>query len=87
MKIDINKINITPSNFGFNFCVYGKPSGEIKNWCNHWKLEMVESGSYTNIIINEDFEISKAFNDKQIYEYIDGFSPNLNKHLHVGHII
>lgn len=83
MKIDINKIKTTPSNFGFNFCVFGKPSDEIKDWCTHWNLEMIESGSYTNIIVNDEFKVSDAFNGYQTYEYIDGFSPNLNKHLHV----
>jgi len=85
MKIDINKIKTTPSNFGFNFCVFGKPSDEIKDWCNHWNLQMIESGPYTNIIVNDEFKVSEAFNEPQTYEYIDGFSPNLNKHLHVGH--
>ena len=85
MKIDINKIKTTPSNYGFNFCVFGNPSDEIKDWCAYWNLQMIDSGAYTNIILNDDFNISKAFNDYPIYEYIDGFSPNLNKHLHVGH--
>src|ERR1035437_5398994 len=86
MKIDINKLKTTPSNFEFNFCVFGKPSDEIKDWCNHWNLRMIESGPYTNIIVNDHFNISEAFNDYKTYDYIDGFSPNLNKHLHVGHL-
>ena len=86
MKIDINKLKTTPSNFGFNFCVFGKPSDEIKDWCNHWNLQMIESGPYTNIIVNDNFNISEAFNDYKTYDYIDGFSPNLNQHLHVGHL-
>jgi len=86
MKIDINKIKTTPSNFGFNFCVFGKPSDEITEWCKYWKLEMIESGPYTNIIINDNIDIQKVFNGHKPYDYIDGFSPNLNKHLHVGHL-
>ena len=86
MKIDINKLKTTPSQFGFNFCVFGKPTDEIKDWCNHWNLEMIESGPYTNIIVNDKFKISEAFNEYKVYDYIDGFSPNLNKHLHVGHL-
>jgi arginyl-tRNA synthetase len=85
MKIDINKLKLTPPNLGFNFCVFGKPTDEIKEWCNYWNLKMLDSGAYTNIIINDKLIISEAFNDSQVYEYIDGFSPNLNKHLHVGH--
>ena len=86
MKIDINKIKTTPSNFGFNFCVFGSPSEEIKLWCEYWNLEMIQSGKYTNIIVNDNFNIKEAFNIPEKYEYIDGFSPNLNKHLHVGHL-
>ena len=86
MKIDINKIKTTPSNFGFNFCVFGKPSDEIKEWCNYWNLNMIESGPYTNIILNDEFKISEAFKECEVYDYIDGFSPNLNKNLHVGHL-
>jgi arginyl-tRNA synthetase len=85
MKIDINKLKLTPPNLGFNFCVFGKPTDEIKEWCSYWNLKMLDSGTYTNIIINDELTISEAFNDSQTYEYIDGFSPNLNKHLHVGH--
>ena len=85
MKIDINKIKTTPSELGFNFCVFGKPSEEIINWCNHWDLKMEDSGKYTNIILNDDTEINELFNQSTKYDYIDGFSPNLNKHLHVGH--
>jgi len=86
MKIDINKIKTTPINLGFNFCVFGDPSDEVKDWCNYWKLNMVQSGKYTNIMINDSFDISEAFIKSSEYEYVDGFSPNLNKHLHVGHL-
>ncbi len=86
MKIDINKIKTAPAKFGFNFCVYGKLSDEIKEWCNFWKLDIIDSGPYTNIMINDDFNITEAFNEPQTFDYVDGFSPNLNKHLHVGHL-
>ena len=85
MKIDINKIKTTPSALGFNFCVFGSPSDEITNWCKYWSLVTEESGKYTNIILNDDTKISDIFNQPNKYDYIDGFSPNLNKHLHVGH--
>lgn len=85
MKININKIKTTPSNFGFNFCVFGNLSDEIKEWCKYWNLQIVDSGSYKNIIINDSLCISDAFESNSIYEYMDGFSPNLNKDLHVGH--
>ncbi len=83
MKIDINKVKLIPDDF--NFCVYGDPSDEIIRWANHWGFEMAPSGPYTNIYINSDTQISNIFNEVETYEYIDGFSPNLNKDLHVGH--
>lgn len=86
MKIDINKIKLTPSTLGFNFCVYGQPSEEVIQWCKYWKLEMKNSDAYTNIMINDEFDIHQAFNEHTQYEYIDGFSPNINKYLHVGHL-
>lgn len=85
MKIDINKIKTTPNEFGFNFCVFGKPSDEVSKWCEYWKLEIQESGKYSNIIINDNFSINDAFISEK-FEYLDGFSPNLNKELHVGHL-
>lgn len=86
MKIDINKIKLSPLKFGFNFCVFGSPSDEIMQWCKYWNLETKESGPYTNIILNDNFDILEAFNGPEVFEYVDGFSPNLNKHLHVGHL-
>ena len=85
MRIDINKVKTTPPEFGFNFCVYGKPTQEIINWAHYWGFNLVESGAFTNIIINEMTNIGNIFNDLKPYKYVDGFSPNLNKHLHVGH--
>jgi arginyl-tRNA synthetase len=85
MKIDINKIKTTPAEFGFNFCVFGKPSQEIIGWAHYWGFKLVESGPFTNIMINEMTDIGIIFNDLKPYQYIDGFSPNLNKNLHVGH--
>jgi arginyl-tRNA synthetase len=86
MKIDINKIKVTPPNLGFKFCQFGDLSIEVKEWVEYWKFKTEKSGPYTNIIINDDTDIKSIFNDYKIYDYIDGFSPNLNKHLHVGHL-
>lgn len=86
MKININKIKITPPNFGFNFCVFGVPSDEIKDWCDYWDIKIIKSGPYTNLIIPDDIKITNIFNTPQKYEYVDGFSPNLNKQLHIGHL-
>lgn len=86
MKISINDIKFTPKNFEFDLCVYGTPNEEILEWCNYWKLLTYQSAGFTNISLPEGFDISKAFFDFKTYDYIDGFSPNLNKHLHVGHL-
>lgn len=86
MKIDINKIKLVPEKFGFNFCQFGELTDEIKIWSDFWKFKTEKSGPYTNIMINPDTEITEIFNEPKIYEYVDGFSPNLNKHLHVGHL-
>lgn len=83
MKIDINKVKLIPDDF--NFCVYGAPSDEILGWANHWKFEIAESGPYTNIYIHSNTQMREIFNEIKQYEIVDGFSPNLNKDLHVGH--
>lgn len=85
MKIDINKIKITPEKFGFNFCQFGELTEEVKSWIDFWKFKTEKSGPFTNIIVGDiDFEL--IFNESVSYDYVDGFSPNLNKHLHVGHL-
>jgi arginyl-tRNA synthetase len=86
MKIDINKIKITPSDLGFNFCQFGELTNEIKKWVEYWKFKTEKSGAYTNIIIGDNINIKSIFNESKVYDYVDGFSPNLNKHLHVGHL-
>ena len=85
MKIDINKIKTTPEEFGFNFCQYGELTDEVKKWAKHWKMKTEKVGHYTNILI-DGVSINEIFNQPIQYEYVDGFSPNLNKHLHVGHL-
>ena len=85
MTINPNSIKTTPINMDFNFCVYGEPSAEIKEWISFWKLKTIQSGKYTNILI-EDKDINLLFNSPKIYDWVDGFSPNLNKYLHLGHL-
>ena len=86
MKIDINKIKIAPEQFGFNFCQYGNLTEEVESWVNYWNLKTEKSGKFTNIIIDEKVNILEIFNTPLKYKYVDGFSPNLNKHLHIGHL-
>ena len=86
MKLEINKIKVTPKNLKFGFCVYGEPSQEILDWAEHWKLILYKSGPYTNIELNNDTDINEIFETPPVYEYGDFFSPNLNKLLHLGHL-
>lgn len=85
MKIDINKIKLVPEQYGFNFCQFGELTQDVKQWVDFWMFKAEKSGPYTNILIG-DVDISDIFIGPKVYEYIDGFSPNLNKHLHVGHL-
>lgn len=85
--IDINEIRTLPSEMGFGFCVYGEPSDKIKNWANHWGFRMQEGEKgFTNILVPFNYDISECFDKFHQYAYVDGFSPNLNKHLHIGHM-
>ena len=87
MRIDLNKIKVTPKNLPFGFCVYGELSEEIGEWCNYWNFKTEISGKYTNILLNDNTNIFDIFEESKIYEYIDGFSPNLNRDgLHLGHL-
>ncbi len=86
-KININDIRTLPSEMGFGFCVYGEPSEKITNWANSWGF-IIQKGKdgYTNILVPNNYDISECFEKFSQYKYVDGFSPNLNKHLHVGHM-
>lgn len=75
-----------PSEHGFGFCVYGEPEDKIIEWArlNGFKLETLEK--YTNILVPRNYDISNCFEEFVPYKFVDGFSPNLNKHLHIGHM-
>lgn len=87
MKICVNDIKIAPPFLGeFCVCVFGKPSEQINQWISHWKLEVLHTMNYTNIVIPNTAPIEDMFDEPLVYDYVDGFSPNLNKHLHIGHL-
>ena len=86
MKISINDIRLAPKEMGFNFCVFGEPSEEIKKWSENYGFRLEESDRFTNIIIPKAFDISNCFEKRTPFKYVDGFSPNLNKNLHIGHL-
>jgi arginyl-tRNA synthetase len=85
-KININDIRMLPPNMGFGFCVYGEPSQEISDWAKSWGFRIEEGKSYSNILVPKHFDIKECFEKFSQYKYVDGFSPNLNKHLHAGHM-
>lgn len=86
MKLNINKIKQTPSHLEFGFCQFGDLTSEVKEWTIHWNFKTEKSGSFTNIIIPATQNLFECFEIPTPYEYVDGFSPNLNKDLHIGHL-
>lgn len=87
MKISINELKFTPSTLiGVNVCVYGEPTGKVKEWIEFWKLPINYQKPYSNMFIRSDMDLNEMFEAPPTFEYVDGFSPNLNKHLHIGHL-
>jgi len=87
MKIDINKVKIIPNNIGnWGFCIFGEPDTELEKWIECWGLKSEISGKFTNIYPTDNFNVCEAFDKPNTFKYVDGFSPNLNKHLHIGHV-
>lgn len=85
MKISVNDIKTTPKNMDFNLCVWGTPNQKVSEWISFWGLKTSSSGKFTNIEIG-DKNLFDLFDIPDLYEYVDGFSPNLNKNLHLGHL-
>lgn len=87
MKIDINKIKVVPKliSNGFELCVYGEPDNDVQVWINNNSFHISSADKYTNIIIPSGIKLSDIFLDAEQFEWMDGFSPNLNKKLHIGH--
>lgn len=86
MKISTYEIKEIPKNLGEGFCVFGKPNDKVQSWINFHEFKTEESGKFTNIIIPANFDIINIFESNEHFKYVDGFSPNLNKHLHLGHV-
>jgi hypothetical protein len=86
MKLNINTIKQIPNHLEFGFCQFGELTNEVKEWANHWNFKTEKSGSFTNIIIPPTQNLFECFEIPTPYEYVDGFSPNLNKDLHIGHL-
>lgn len=85
MKISIEKIKQIPKEISdtFGMCVYGSPSEEMKEWILFHQMKVEQSGPHCNIFTDKN--INDLFLPTGTFQYLDGFSPNLNKHLHIGH--
>lgn len=87
MRLLFNNIKFTPRSItNATICVYGEPNDMLKAWLDHWKLTYHTEKSYSNILIPPDAPIYDMFEQPRTFKYVDGFSPNLNKHLHIGHL-
>jgi hypothetical protein len=84
MKIEIGQVKEIPKQLGTGVCVYGSLSEEVKEWIDFHSLQTKSEKLYTNIFL-PDVPMVDLFKVNTPYEFVDGFSPNLNKHLHLGH--
>jgi len=84
MKININNLKITPKNLvnKFQLSVFN-PDDEILEWVKYHNFQNNSDKGFLNIEINKPLE--ELFLELPHFSYIDGFSPNLNKKLHIGH--
>ncbi len=90
MKININIIKEIPGVFGQKgYCVHDnqKPDGFMEwlrtHGCTfHYELK----SNFWNFTFPEDIDLTQCFIEPEPFQYVDGFSPNLNKHLHLGHL-
>ena len=74
MKININKVNVTPKHLPFNLCVFGKLDDEIFEWIYYHKFKVEISDKYTNVILPEDISFEDIFDAVKFFDYFDGFS-------------
>lgn len=86
MSVDANIFKVIPENLGkgFGFCVYGDVTSEVMDMANTCNFIMEKGEKYTNFFPTAETDFTKMFFEKK-FKYMDGFSPNLNKHLHIGH--
>lgn len=87
MKIDISKVRVTPENIKEHCAVY-KVTDEVLEWIDINGLQCTKHDKgYLNIFIDGlEYRYNDLFSVSEDYYYFDGFSPNLNKSLHMGHL-
>lgn len=85
-SVDTNIFKVIPNNLGkgFGFCVYGESNEAVLHLADICKFKVEPGNKYTNFFPTEETDFNKMFFEKK-FKYMDGFSPNLNKHLHIGH--
>jgi arginyl-tRNA synthetase len=86
MSVDANIFKVIPEQLGmgFGFCVYGEVNDEVLDLATACNFKVEKTEKYTNFFPTDKTDFSKLFFEKK-FKYMDGFSPNLNKHLHIGH--
>ena len=87
MQLSPNLIKVTPKSVdsdSFSVCIFGTPNPQIQEWIDFWDLKTETSGKFTNILLG-NHDVDDLFVQPKTFDYVDGFSPNLNKHLHLGH--
>ena len=87
MKIKIDKVRVTPKEIKEHCAVY-QITDEVLQWIDYHglKTNKHEKG-YLNIEIEDlDLRFNDLFSVDESFVYFDGFSPNLNKSLHLGHL-
>jgi len=86
-KIDINKFKVAPKSLyqDFTLCIYGEIDNEMLFWAKQHGVLLNQTDKYVNFILPENFNCDDAFIQPPNFEWLDGFSPNLNKKLHIGH--
>lgn len=88
MKLSTTDLKETPPSMEWALCTFGEPKERIAEWIECHNFATKKSGPFTNIIIPTDYDLDECFALPKFlpFDYIDGFSPNLNKHLHLGHV-
>lgn len=84
-RINVNEVRVIPGDV-FGFCVYGEPSERVFEWANSWGFRISESGDYTNILVPLNFDVTECFEKFKQFKYIDGFTHNLGKEIHIGQL-
>lgn len=87
MKINISKVRVTPNNIEEHCAVY-EIIDEVLDWIKYHGLKTTKhEKGYLNIYIDDlDYRWKDLFSVDNSFTYFDGFSPNLNKELHLGHL-